>query len=136
MTQEWKRQRDELAKASSRGLPISKENLKRLVVRAIELGNVDITDHLRKRCAERQFTTVDAENILRNGTIVGPSWFDIEFETYRLTMRGKVEGKILDIGVAIDPSVDYEYPLVSLTTGIRNGEADDHGKNRKNEKKE
>ncbi len=64
---------------------------------------------------------MDAENVIRTGIVFGRVLFDIEYENYRITMRGRIEGRILEIRLGLDPSVDYEAPLVTLITGIRKG---------------
>src|SRR5271170_5692844 len=119
MTQDWKRLRE--VSQSPVELSLSPDNVKRLLLTALETGNVEITSHLKRRCAERSFTTVDAENVIRTGIVFGRVLFDIEYENYRITMRGRIEGRILEIRLGLDPSVDYEAPLVTLITGIRKG---------------
>lgn len=125
MTQDWKRLRD--SDQSLKGLPLSLSNVKRLLIRALETGNIEITGHMKRRCGEREFTTVDAENVIRTGTICSKAQFDPEFENYRITVRGRIEGRILEIQVGLDPSVDYDTPLVTFITGTRKGETDDEG---------
>lgn len=131
MTQEWKRQREIQKRVGA--LPLSIDNLRKLLIRAIELGNVDITSHFKQRCVQRGFTTLDAENLIRSGqvTVCEKPWFDTECDHYRMTVKGKIEGRTLEIGIALDPSVDYQTPLMSLTTAIGKGgsNVDVHSKN-------
>lgn len=121
MTEDWKRQREVQRRVGA--LPMSIDNLRKLLIRAVELGNLDITSHFKQRCLQRGFTTLDAENLIRSGliTVCEKPWFDSENDHYRMTVRGKIEGKTLEIGIGLDPGVDYQAPLISLTTVIGKG---------------
>lgn len=118
MGQEWKQLR---VPYGPQEFPLSIPNAHRLLVRALEIGNVEITGHFKQRGVERNFTTIDAENILRRGTICAKPVFDPEYENYCFNVRGKYEGRTLELKVALDPSVDYEAPLLIFITGVRNG---------------
>jgi hypothetical protein len=118
MSQEWKQLR---VPYHPEEFPISIANAHRLLVRALELGNVEVTGHFKQRGTERNFTTVDAENILRKGTICRKPIFDPAYENYCFNVRGKYEGRTLELKVALDPGVDYDAPLLIFITGIRKG---------------
>ncbi len=120
MTEEWKQLREQ-RRYSDAEFPLSTTNAQRLLVKALEEGNVDVLDHFKRRCAERNFTTVDAERIIRTGRICGKPRRDSDYENWRITVRGKYEGKRLEISVALDLNVDCETPLITLITGVRKG---------------
>ena len=52
-------------------LPVSLFNAKTLIVLALDVGRIHITEHFSQRARERKFTTLDAERVLRYGNIVG-----------------------------------------------------------------
>ncbi len=118
MTQEWKQLRPQI---KGEELPLSMANAQRLLWRALEFGTIEVTGHFKKRGIQRHFTTVDAENILRNGTICSKPRFDPDYENYCFSVRGKYEGKTLELKVALDPGVDYAAPLLIFVTGVRKG---------------
>jgi hypothetical protein len=136
MTQDWKRQREAQRRVGA--LPMSIDNLRKLLIRAVELGNLDITSHFKQRCLQRGFTTLDAENVVRSGqiTVCERPWFDAENDHYRMTVKGKIEGKTLEIGIGLDPSVDYQAPLVSFNTVMGKGGSNVGVRGKKNETRE
>lgn len=119
MTQDWKRLRDLATRLPE--FPLSMGNAHKLLIRAYEIGNVETTSHIKQRCVERKFSTIDVENVVRNGAIIGKPKFAPNYENWCFILRGKTEGKTLEVRVGLYPGVDYESPLVVLITGIRKG---------------
>ena len=93
------------------------------MIRALEKGRVHLTEHLKQRAAERSFTAVDAERIIRTGSIVGEPEYCPEFNNWRFGLRGKCEGRTLEVRVAVDFNLDLEFPvmLVTVLTGFPKG---------------
>lgn len=109
--------------STSEEFPLCSTNVHRLLVRAYELGNVDTTDHFRLRASERHFTTVDVENVVRTGQLIGKPHFSPAYRNWCVRIVGKIEGRTLEVRLALDPGVDFESPLLTLITGIRRGGA-------------
>jgi hypothetical protein len=133
MTQAWKRLRDLAAQAEQAPIfPLSMTNGHKLLVRAYESGNVETTSHIKQRCVERRFSTVDVENIVRNGTIVGKPKFAPDYGNWCFILRGKSAGKNLEVRVGLYLDVNCDSPLIVLITGMRiggsNAEGDDEQK--------
>jgi len=118
MTRDWKQLRPE---SSPKQFPLSMANARTLLIRAYETGIVETTEHIKQRGIERNFTNVDVENVVRNGQIVGKPKFNAHFENWCFVIRGKIEGKMLEVRVGLAPSADYDSPLLTLITGIRKG---------------
>jgi len=97
------------------------ENARLLLVRAFETGIVETTGHIKQRGIERNFTNVDVENVVRNGQIIGKPKFNPEYENWCFVIRGKIEGRVLEVRVGLDLGVDCDSPLLTLITGIRKG---------------
>jgi hypothetical protein len=118
MTQDWKQLRGH---DSPKRFPLSIENTRLLLIRAFETGIVETTGHIKQRGIERNFTNVDVENVVRNGQIIEKPRFNPEYENWCFVIRGKIEGKVLEVRVGLDPGTDYESPLLTLITGMRKG---------------
>ncbi len=56
-------------------LPVTLENLRSLLVAAVDMGRIHLTEHFKQRSRERQITTVEAERIVRNGDLTGSPFF-------------------------------------------------------------
>ena len=92
-------------------------NLKVLLVRAIELGRMRISQHFRNQAEARAFSTLDAEQILEEGEIISGPVFDSDFFSWKCEMFLKIEGKGWKLVVALDCASDYcESPLIHLIT--------------------
>jgi hypothetical protein len=118
MSQDWKQLR---AQSDSAEFPASMDNARKLLIRAYEEGSVDTTKHIQQRAVERNFTTVDVENVVRNGSFVGKPKLSPDHQNWCFKIRGKIEGKTLEVRVGLDPGIDFDSPLLVLITGIRKG---------------
>ena len=98
--------------------PVSVENAHALLIRALEDGSAHITEHFKLRTTERNFTTVDAERIIRTGKIVGEPEYCPQFENWCFAVRGKCESRTLEIRVGLDFNMDLESPVMALITGF------------------
>lgn len=125
MTQDWKEQRQEQTEHSQE-CPVSLVNIQRLAIRALELGNVDIPGHFKRRCAERNCSTLDVERVIRKGTICQKPKFNPDFENWRFTMRARCDGRSIDVRLALDLRVECESPLLVFIT-VTKGGSDDNG---------
>jgi hypothetical protein len=125
MTQDWKQLRGR--STPSEEFPLSMANGRMLLIRAYETGIVETTEHIKQRGIERNFTNVDVENVVRNGQIVGKPKFNPHFENWCFVIRGKIEGKVLEVRVGLAASIDYDSPLLTLITGIRKGASNAKG---------
>lgn len=92
-------------------------NLKVLLVRAIELGRMRISQHFRDQAQARDFSTLDAEQILEEGEIVSGPVFDSDYFSWKREVFLKLEGTGWKLVVALDCASDYcESPLIHLIT--------------------
>src|SRR5690242_7856921 len=105
MTQDWKQLR---AQRTMEELPLSMANARLLILRALETGNVDTTGHIKQRGIERNFTNIDVENVIRNGHFVGKPKFNPDYENWCFVIRGKTEGKVLEVRVGLDLRIDCD----------------------------
>jgi hypothetical protein len=97
---------------------LSPENLHLIVVRAWTIGRYQITNHFRKRGLERGFDVLDAENAIQFGKLRGSPEHCPEFSNWKCRIIGPVEGKRLEIVVALDDFEDYHSsPLIIPITG-------------------
>jgi hypothetical protein len=103
-----------------RTFPLTLANAHVVIVRALELGYVHITDHFKQRCKDRKFTTIDAERIIKTGKIVWEPEYSLRFDNWCFRVRGKCEKRSLEMRIALDCKQDYECPLVVFITGICN----------------
>jgi hypothetical protein len=103
--------------------PLSLDNARILLLRAVMIGNVVITAHFRKRGEERGFTTVDVERVLRDGRIVCLPQYNEEFKNWVFRLTGKCETRNFEARVALDWAEDLELPTVVYITGICKGDA-------------
>lgn len=91
--------------------------LKVLLVRAIELGRVRMSQHFREQARDRSFSTLDAEYILEEGEVISGPLFDSDHFSWRCEMLMKIDGKGWKLVVALDCAADYcESPLIHLIT--------------------
>lgn len=101
--------------------PVSMENASVLIARALEDGRVQITEHFRQRAQDRKFTLLEAERVLRRGTIVGYPRYCPQFENWCFAVSGVVESRTLEIRVGVDFNLDLDFPVMALITGIAKG---------------
>lgn len=110
--------------------PPSQTNARALLIRALEMGRTDIRGHFSDRCDERGLSTIDAENLIRCGTLETPR-YDIDHDNWVYEIVGRVDGKSWKIVVALDCGEDmWDSPLITLVTVHRVG-----GKRRRRAKK-
>lgn len=102
--------------------PLSLENARILLLRAVMVGNTVITAHFKERGEERGFTTVDVERVLRDGRICCPPQYNEDFTNWVFRLAGKCETRNFEARVALDWTEDLELPTVVYITGICKGE--------------
>jgi len=82
-------------------------------------GRIHITPHFKRRGVERRFDTLDAETVTKKGRLRGAPEFCVSFQNWKYSIAGFVEGRELEIIVALDPAEDYhDSPLLVLLTGF------------------
>lgn len=97
---------------------LSPENLRLIIVRAWMIGRYQITNHFRARAIERGFDVLDTENAIQFGTVRGTPVHCPEFSNWKCRIIGPVEGKRLEIVLALDDFEDYDAsPLIIPITG-------------------
>lgn len=102
--------------------PLSLDNARLLLLRAVMVGNILITKHFRERSVERGFTTIDVERVLRDGKIVGCPEHCEDFNNWVFRLTGKCETRNFEARVALDWSEDLELPTVVYITGMCKGD--------------
>jgi hypothetical protein len=103
-------------------LPVSIDNARILIARALEVGRIQITEHFRQRARERKFTSMDAERVLKTGNIVGSPRYCPVYENWCFSVIGISGSRTLEVRVGIDFNLDLEFPVMALITGISKGE--------------
>lgn len=97
--------------------PPTVPNLQAILVRAFELGNIEMRHHFVEKCKERVFSTLDAEQILESGTIVSGPTYDEEHHSYKCELVGDIDGKPWKLVCALDCNSDFcSAPSVALVT--------------------
>lgn len=97
---------------------LSPENLHLVIVRAWTIGRYQITNHFRMRALERGFDVLDAENAIQFGQLRGSPVQCPNFSNWKCRIVGPVEGKLLEIVIALDDFEDYHAsPLIIPITG-------------------
>ena len=97
---------------------LSLENLQLIVLRAWTIGRYQITNHFRARALERGFDVLDLENAIHFGKIRETPVHCPEFSNWKCRMIGPVEGRNLEIVLALDDFEDYDAsPLIIPITG-------------------
>lgn len=102
-------------------LPMSLENARIMLIRALDVGRIQVTEHFKQRGRERGFTTVDAERIVRHGTVVGIPTECPQFRNWRFKLTGISCGQVLEIYVGLSMELDLEFPVLAFITGISKG---------------
>lgn len=103
-------------KAESK-VQLSSESAEAVILRAWEDGRIHVTTHFRQRGRERGFNIIDAENVIRNGSIRGEPEYCGDFDNWKYKFLAALEDSTLEIVVSLDPTEDYAAPLVILLTG-------------------
>lgn len=98
--------------------PLTLDNARVLLLRAVMVGNTIITKHFKLRAEERGFTTVDVERVLRSGRFCADPQYSEDFKDWVFRITGKCDTRNLDIRVGLDWSEDLELPTVIYITGI------------------
>lgn len=91
-----------------------------VIVRALEMGSVHITDHFKQRCKDRRFTTIDAERVIKTGKIVCPPEYSLRHDNWCFCISRKCETRTLEMRIALDCKQDFDDPLVIFITGVCN----------------
>jgi hypothetical protein len=102
-------------------LPVTVENLRALLVAAVDMGRIQLTEHFKQRSRERRITTVEAERIIRNGDLTGSPVFCLKFKNWRCRLLGTSCSRALEIRVGLNFELDLGAPVVVLITGISKG---------------
>lgn len=103
---------------SSLPAALSAENLHLIIKKAWSIGRYQITNHFRVRARERGFDVLDAENAIRRGRTRGEPEYCADFLNWKCRVIGPVEGRFLEVVVALDDFEDYvECPLIIPITG-------------------
>lgn len=84
----------------------SAENMRISLARATSVGTVGWTDHFRKRCLERSFTTMDAEELIETGTLIYGPVYNPTFENWKCELSGTIDGRTWLLVLAIDARSD------------------------------
>jgi hypothetical protein len=98
--------------------PLTLDNARVLLLRAIMVGNVIITKHFKTRGQERDFTTVDVERVLRDGKFSADPEYCENFQDWVFRIAGKCDVRNFEARVGLDWSEDLEYPTLIYITGI------------------
>ena len=98
-------------------LPPSDENLRVILCRALQRGNVRLTTHFQERCSERDISTVDAERLIETGDLVAAPVYEEDYHSFRCEFRGRIDGKAWKLVVALDCDSDFCWaPRIILVT--------------------
>ena len=97
---------------------LSLDRVRELCVKALEGGSVRITAHFKKKIVERGFDTVDAERIIKGGSVECHE-FDLANQRWNYRFKGRYDGGDLTIIASLDVNEDLsEKPLLILITGF------------------
>ena len=97
---------------------LSNPKAQEVFVCALEIGRVVVTSHFSKRCAERGFDVLDAENVIRQGSIIGQPKYDQMHGTWRYEMSWKSGQHFLNLVIALSCNDDYcDSPCITYVTG-------------------
>ena len=89
-----------------------------IFLRALEIGRVVISPHFSRRCDERGFDALDAENVIRQGRILGKPKYDADHGTWRYEMRWESGRHFLHLVIALSCNHDYhDSPCITYVTG-------------------
>lgn len=98
--------------------PLTLDNARVLLLRAIMVGNVIVTKHFKERSQQRNFTTVDVERVLRDGEFSAePEYCEI-FQDWVFRIAGKCDVRNFEARVGLDWSEDLDCPTIIYITGI------------------
>jgi hypothetical protein len=81
------------------------------------IGSIGMTDHFRDRCRERDFTTLDAQELVENGQISNGPIYDSDYHTWKCEFVGRIDTKQWKLVIALACDSDLcEAPQVTLVT--------------------
>ena len=103
--------------------PLTLDNARILLLRAVMVGNVILTNHFKKRQTERGFDTIDVERAIRDGSFADVPEYCKDFSNWVFRIFGKCETRKFEARVALDWQEDLELPTVIYITGICKGDA-------------
>lgn len=103
---------------SENKFPVSVENARQLLVRALEVGRIHVTEHFKQRGLERNFNSLDAERVIRHGEVVRGPEYCSKFRNWRFSISGVSCARTLEVCVGLTLDLDLEYPVLALITGV------------------
>jgi len=107
------------------GLPSAKvnhavpsiENTRDVVLRAFEIGRVTVSEHFDDRCQFRNFSTLDAQELVECGDVKKPIVYDPEYNSFKIEFCGKVDNRWWKLVVGVDCMSDFcQLPRIILIT--------------------
>ena len=97
--------------------PPSQPNLRVMLMRAVELGNVGSSRHFKEQCAQRGFVAPDAEELIETGEIIQGPEYDDDYHSWKCAIWGKVDSKGWKLIVGLDCASDLcKAPVLTLIT--------------------
>ena len=97
---------------------LSPDNLRLVVARAWVIGRYQMSGQFKKDGLARGFDVLDTETVIRFGKLVGMPQHDTDHSHWICHLIGLVEGRNLELAVALDDFEDYDTsPLLTLITG-------------------
>lgn len=103
---------------SESNFPASIEHIPMLLIRALERGRMQVTEHFKQRGMERGFNTIDAERVVRYGSMKGFPVYCSRFHNWKISLIGVSCGRVLEIRLGLSLELDLDSPVVALITGI------------------
>lgn len=81
-------------------------------------GRYRLTKHCCERMAEREFSVLDMEYVIRNGKCIQEGVFIPNLRQHKYTFRGNIDGTQFDAAFALSADHDLvEDPLLVLISG-------------------
>jgi hypothetical protein len=109
--------------------PLSLNAAQTIIQRAVSVGRIDFRTYINMRMAQREFTSLDVERVLRSGAVFDGPEYDIKHGNWKYKVRALIDGCALEMVVVIDADEDYDSrPLVIPVTGYWAGDGTRHGK--------
>jgi hypothetical protein len=102
---------------SDPGPKLSPANAQRVIMAGWDEGSIHITAHFKARGIEKGFNTIDAGNVIRYGKMRNDGEYCPEYKNWKYRFYGKVEEETLEVVVSLDPTEDYDRPLIIAITG-------------------
>jgi hypothetical protein len=111
---------------------LSSVSAHRVIRKALFEGRIEYRSYFCMRMRDRDFNTLDVENVLRFGEIDGPGEHSVKFNNWRYLLHKRIEGYSLAVATAIDADEDVdELPLIIPVTDFWRGEGTRDGKKHK-----